>query len=125
MTGVLIRLYPLTFWIYTGGSKLYNGIGSGGYFGKLDLNISLRLPDYCSVFQAVVMVIYRAAQWAFTDGASFTSVSVFFDSQAAVRSLSEFMIVSGCYRCLGHSDIPGNSRADELARAGALLSELS
>ena len=38
--------------VYTDGSKLDNGVGSGIYSVKLDLNISLRLPDYCSVFQA-------------------------------------------------------------------------
>ena len=35
--------------VYTDGSKLDSGVGSGVYSEKLNLNISLRLPDYCSV----------------------------------------------------------------------------
>ena len=38
--------------IYTADFKLDNGVRSNIYCGKLDLKISLRLPDYCSVFQA-------------------------------------------------------------------------
>ena len=38
-------------------SKRRNGVDSGSYSEKLDLNISLRLPGYCSVFQAEVMAI--------------------------------------------------------------------
>ena len=48
--------------IHTDGSKLDNGFGGGSYSGMLDLSISLRQPNYCSVFQAEMMVIYRAAQ---------------------------------------------------------------
>ena len=43
--------------VYTDGSKLDNGFGNGVYSGKLDLKISLRLLDYCSLFQAEVMAI--------------------------------------------------------------------
>ena len=35
--------------VYTDGSKLDNGVGSGIYSGRPGLNISLHLPDYCSV----------------------------------------------------------------------------
>ena len=61
--------------------------GSGIYLDKLDLNISLRLLDYYSVFQAEVMAIYRAAQWILFNDALFTCVSIFIDSQAAVKYL--------------------------------------
>ena len=40
--------------------KLDNGVGSGVCFVILDQDISLRLPDNCSMFQAKVMTIYRA-----------------------------------------------------------------
>ena len=63
--------------VYTDASKLDNGIGSGIYCGKLNLNFSLRLPNYCSVFQAEVIAIYRASQWILENGISFTRVLIF------------------------------------------------
>ena len=77
--------------------------------------------------------------------ASSTRFSVYSDSQAAIRSLSGFVnnsrIVRECRRCLdllfgrfssvslvlapGHNNIPGNCRADELARATELLQKAS
>ena len=60
--------------IYTDSSKLNDGVRSGIYSGISDLSISLRLPDYCTVFQTKVMVIYLPAQWILVNRASFTSV---------------------------------------------------
>ena len=74
-------VHPEQLDIYTEDTKLDNLVGSGMYSGKLDLNISLRLPDFCSVFQADVMAIYGVAQWILVNGAPFTSVSVFSDSR--------------------------------------------
>ena len=73
-----------------------------------------------------------------------TRVSVFPDNEAAIRSLAGFVtnyrIVRNCRRCVdllsGHfsvsliwvpvySNIMGKSKADELARTGALLPESS
>ena len=90
------------------------------------------------------MAIYRAAQWLLINGASFILVSVFSDSQAAIRSLSGLVnnsrILGECRRCLdllsgpfsvslvwifGHSSVLWNCTADELARAGALVRESS
>ena len=118
--------------------------GQRVYSGRLYVNISLRLPDYCSVFQAEVMTIYRATQWILINGVPFTRILIFSDSQAAIKSLSNVAnnsrIVRECRRCLnflsgrfsvtlswvpGHCDIPGNCSADGQARAGALLPEFS
>ena len=126
--------------VYTKGFKPDNGVGSDIYSGKLDS----RLPDYCSVFQATVIAIYRAAQWILVNCVPFNHVSVFSDSQAAIRSMSSFLnnarMVRECRHCLdliserfsvslvcvpGHSNVLENCRADELARAGALLPESS
>ena len=71
--------------VYTVGSKLDNGVGSSVYSGKLEINSSLCLLDYCSLFQTEMMAIYRVAQRILTNGASFTSVSVFSDSQAVIQ----------------------------------------
>ena len=77
--------------IYTDCSKLDNGVGRGISSGKLDISISLRLPDYCSVVQADVMVIYWVAQFILVNCVPFTRVSIFSGSQAAIRSLSGFV----------------------------------
>ena len=62
--------------IYTDASKFDNGVRSGVYSRKTDLNISLQLPDYCSVFQAEVMAIYWADQWILVSSSLFTRVLV-------------------------------------------------
>ena len=127
--------------IYTDDSKFDTGVGSGIQSGKLDLSISLWLTGYCSMFQAEVMAIYRAVQWTLGNSAPFTRVSVFSYSQAALSSLSGFVnnsrIVKECRHCLdhpsgrfnvslvwvfGHSNVLGNCRTDELARASVVLS---
>ena len=83
--------------VCTDGFKLDNGVGSGIYSGKLNLNIS---PDFCSEFQAEVMAIYQASQWILANSVSFTRVLIFSDCQAEIRSLSGFVknsrIVSKC-----------------------------
>ena len=124
---------------------VWNGVGSGIYSEKLDLKISLRHPDYCSVFQMEVKAIYRADQWVLVNYAPFTCISIFSDSLAAIKFLSGFVnnsrIVREYRRCLdllsgrftrgslvcvsGHNYITGNYRADELARACAILPESS
>ena len=51
-----------------------------------------------------MMAIYQAAQWILVNDAPFTHVSVFSNSQAAIKSLSGFVgnsrIVSEYRRCL-------------------------
>ena len=132
-------VHPEHLDIYTEDFKLDSAVGSAVYAVKLYLSISLQLPKYCSVFQAKVMAVYRAAQWTLV-----TCVSVFSDSHAAIRSLSDFVnncrIAWECHRCLDllsglfnaslvwvseHSNVLGNYKADELTRAGTLLPESS
>ena len=43
--------------VYNDGYNIDYGVGRDVYSGKLDLNISLRLPNYCRM-----LVILRAAQ---------------------------------------------------------------
>ena len=61
-------VHPEHMVVYIDGSKLDNGIWIGIYSGKLDLSDSFRLTDYCSVFQAEVMTIYRVACLDFLSG---------------------------------------------------------
>ena len=77
--------------IYTYGSKFENRVGRDIYSNKLYGNIYLCLPDYCNVFQAEVLAIYRAAQWILVNDAPFTCVSIFSDSQPGIKPLSGFV----------------------------------
>ncbi|XP_043062752.1 uncharacterized protein LOC122319487 [Drosophila yakuba] len=122
---------------YTGGSKLQNRVGGGLYFEQLGLRISFRLPDNCSVFQAEVAAIREALKHLKALKPESSHVSIFSDSQAAIKSIasisSHSKTVSNCRSSLhemtqqfvisliwvpGHRDIEGNSIADELAREG-------
>ena len=90
------------------------------------------------------MIIYRTAQRIITYGGRFTRISIFSDSQVAIKSLSNVAnnsrIVRECRRYTnlfsglfsvkliwvhGYCDILGNCRADELAGADALISNAS
>ena len=77
VTGIMIRVFPRT-------SLMYNPMALNSLTtplpGKLDVNNSLRPPDYCSVFLVKVMAIYRAAQWILDKGVFCTSNSIFSDS---------------------------------------------
>ena len=91
---------------------LNNEVGIGVCSGKLDLNISLRLPDYFS----------RAAQWILVNGASFTRFSVFYDSQGGIRSLPSFVnnfrTVRKLHRCL---DFPSEGSVSPLSRSLSIV----
>ena len=67
--------------------------------------MSLLVENICPhVFQVKVMAIYWATQWILAYGIYFIRVSIVVDSQAAIRSLSEFVhnfkIVGECRRYL-------------------------
>ena len=47
--------------IFTDGSKTENGTGSGIYSDDLDISLSLRLPNSCTVFQTEIYDINVAA----------------------------------------------------------------
>ena len=129
---------------FTDGSKLEGRVGGGVFCPELDLNISFRLPDYCSVFQAELAAVSEVPKWLMRNITTSTTINIFTDSQAAIKSLNSMTIRSKTVRdCLtaltevanyfqikiawvpGHSDIPGNCKADELARAGTHLQNRS
>ena len=88
---------PWLRYVYTDGSILKRSL-----LWELGMNISLRLPDYCSVFQAEAMVKYRDAQWILNNVNPFTHIPIFSGNQAAIRSLSTVMSNSRIVRkCLG------------------------
>ena len=80
--GLMMRLFPRDSWMYmptasnstawwTAESTLRDWI--------------LKFP----IYQAEVMGIYRAAQWKLANGVPFTRISIFSDSQAAIKSVLE------------------------------------
>ena len=124
----------------TDGSKTDHGVGSGIYSEQLNLSLSYRLPIQCSVFQAEVMAIKEALSWLKENIISCKDIRIFSDSQASLKSLASVSTnsrtVHDCQSSLkemteqfnihliwvpGHRDIPGNCKADELAKNGTLL----
>lgn len=129
---------------YTDGSKLEGRVGSGVFSESPPLNLSFRLPEYCSVFQAEMVAINEAAKWVLQSGLESNEISILSDSQAVIKSLNSVYLTSKaaiqCREALnelatkvrvnvvwvpGHRDITGNCMADELARAGTKLAAIS
>ena len=73
--------------IYTDGSKIDDRVGLGVHSQELHINISKRLPNFCSVLQAEVRAIHEAARIIQCSSISMENICVFTDSQAAIRSL--------------------------------------
>ncbi|OFC59623.1 hypothetical protein BBW68_14995 [Candidatus Erwinia dacicola] len=126
--------------IYTDGSKLDHRVGGGVFCATLNTNIAFRLPDHCSVFQAEITAIKESLVVLTKSVLTTRSIYIYTDSQAALKSLKSPMVSSKLVKeCLdlledltsyftinlqwvpGHSDIPGNCEADELARIGTTL----
>ena len=129
--------------VYTDGSK-YNGqVGAGVcvQHGKQTLaELSFRLPNKASVFQAEIFAINQAA--LFLQQHQFSYIKFFVDSQAAILALNKKSIhsrlvgdtvhnlnlVSGNLRLVwikAHVGHQGNERADQLAKAGTVLPDVT
>ena len=126
--------------IFTDGSKLNDKVGAGftARKGRIPFKeMSFRLPDKCSVFQAEIFAINQAALFIQRLGYP-RYIKIFVDSQAALLALNKKDITSrlvgdtvhnlnlipGLTRLVwikAHVGHEGNERADELAKAGTLL----
>jgi len=90
--------------IYTDGSKLNSQTGGGVFTPELDIKVSFRLPDHCSVFQAEVMAIQEAMVHLDTSEHHDIDIFIFLDSQAALRALDYYTTnsktISECLKSL-------------------------
>ena len=137
-------LYPSQINVYTDGSK-YNGQVGAGVFIRQDnlvlAELSFRLPNKSSVFQAEIYAINQAAIFLqHLPNIFFTKI--FVDSQAALLALNNKSItsrlvgdtvhnlnlISGNIRLVwikAHVGHEGNEKADSLAKVGTTLADIA
>ena len=131
--------------VYTDGSKLNDQVGAGVHIQRDDAtiaSISVRLPDFATVYQAEMMAIKQAAMFLQTLS-DLTSVKVFVDSQAALRTFQAICLKSKlAFQTItelnkvqhqsmifvwtkAHVGNPGNEEADRLAKEGTKLDTIT
>jgi len=127
---------------YTDGSKTEDGTGFGFIIttkqNKTELAACFaKLPDHCSVYQAELIAINKAAEIMQTQNTRQKQITFFTDSQSAIESLEKTTMNSRtaieCHQALnalgdhntvkvswiaGHEGHWGNEKADELAKKG-------
>ncbi|KAJ8918169.1 hypothetical protein NQ315_014035 [Exocentrus adspersus] len=112
--------------------------GAGIYLENSVVQQSYSLGSYATVFQAEVFAILMVAQREDVKNCTEERIFICLDSQAALRAISSprtrSMLIQECGDALdsltrqkevglvwvpGHMEIPGNERADQLARLGS------
>ena len=120
---------------FTDGSKTEQGTGFGIYG---EINVSKKLWDYATVFQAEALAINYCAKEIVQKDMQNEEIHIFSDSQSVLKALQSNKINSKTiYECVqnlslagtknkiilswipGHEGFVGNEQADELAKKGA------
>ena len=123
---------------FSDGSKTSAGVGAGIYSRQNEIEESISLGEYATVFQAEIVAIMQCAQTALSTGRTGRCIKICSDSQAAIKALGAPTITSQltleCRQTLealaegnkvtlvwvpGHSGIKGNEKADMLAKVGS------
>ena len=125
---------------YTDGSRLDHRSGAGIFNRVEGKEVAVSLGSHATVFQAEIYGIMTPVIECAREDVRGEKIYIFSDSQAALKSLAsctfESKLVWQCYSELvvlaehnevqiewipGHCGLRGNEKADELARAGALM----
>lgn len=130
--------------IYTDGSKISGGVGAAYSYWKGGREVrskKLKLESFCTVFQAEMYALYRATELVLK--LKEETVSILSDSRSSLELLKDqdtfhplaFPTRQNIikireqnrkvyfYWIKAHVGVPGNERADELARAAAAISK--
>ena len=124
--------------IYTDGSKTEVGTGAGVFCEELHVQISEKMDNSCTVFQAEVLALKLAADHLISKNINGRDISFYVDSQAAITALNNYTVssklVKECRKSIckvdqsnsvricwvpGHRDHKGNEEADRLAKLGS------
>lgn len=130
--------------IYTDGSKISGGVGAAYSYWKDGREVKskrMKLESFCTVFQAEMYALYQATELVLQ--LKEETVSILSDSRSALELLKNqdtshpiaFQVRRNIIKIIeknrklnlywirAHVGVPGNERADELAKAAALLNK--
>jgi ribonuclease HI len=120
--------------VFTDASVSEKGTGVGIFSKELNIKKSIRLKDGCSILQAELYAIKEAARLIGEKGRPTGPVTIYTDSQTALRSIEtrkvRSKLVMNCQEALswlreskvklcwvpGHRNVEGNEEADKLAK---------
>lgn len=132
-------LDPSEMSMFTDGSKIESGTGSGIYSSDLSLKVSTSLGQYATISQAEIYAIIEICDEISKRKLQDREINNFTDSQASIKALQSHCFTSKttmeCHERLieisaankvnlvwvpGHQNIEGNEEADDAARTGSI-----